>query len=126
LQSDDELPNSPPKKWAEGMAGLSTLMSCCSQMGGTLSAEDKVLFSSLVQIQGRLAALTTVVDTPEGDHDMSDAETVVTKSTRAEGGKEASAQSKRQKKDAEGTQSPQENAGGEASSAGVVSGSAAD
>jgi hypothetical protein len=107
MQSDKEVHNAQPKKWAEGMAGLSTLMSCCTEMGGTLSAEDQALFNTLLKIQGRLAALTTVVDEP--DHEMDDSDSGA-KSSRADGDSEAEAQAKRQKIiDEGGTQPPQEN-----------------
>jgi hypothetical protein len=93
-------------------------------MGGSLSAEDKVLFSSLLQIQGRLAAFTTVVDSSEGDHEMATDSDAGAKSTRADGDSEASAQSKRQKTIADGTQPPQENEPGTGSANGVGSGAA--
>ncbi len=110
-------PTLPPQNWAEGMAGLSTLMSCCSEMGGALSEEDKVLFSTLQQIQGRLAASTTVVDSSDRDQEMADAGS---QSTRDDGDSEASAQAKRQRIIAYGIQQPpKENEAGTGSANGV-------
>jgi hypothetical protein len=122
MPSQEEAPNTQPKKWAEGMAGLSTLMSCCTELGGTLSEEDKALFDSLLKIQGRLAALTTIVDEPDHDMDM-DSESG-TKSNRNEGCSVAPAQPKRQKTDEviRPPQPPKENEPGSGSASGVASG----
>jgi hypothetical protein len=120
MQNDKEASHTQSNKWAEGMAGLSTILSCCNEMGDTLSAEDKTMFSQLLNIKGRLAAFTKVVDEP--DHDMEKDEAGAKSFRTDEDSDEAAAQAKRQKTIDEGTQPPQQNEPGSGSTAGVASG----